>query len=67
MITRVNIYRAAGEWCYAAFDDDGFDCSDTIGCFDDASEDDARADIAEMFPDAEIRRLSDCDVAGRDL
>lgn len=59
-IAVVNIYRASGEWCYAAFTlDGGFDCSDTIGVDDDAREDEAREAIRVAFPGIAIKRVGD--------
>jgi hypothetical protein len=59
MITAVNFYRYEGEWCYAASTADGFDHSDTVGCATDASEDEARAILVEMFPAATIASLEE--------
>jgi hypothetical protein len=63
----VNLYRAAGEWCYALFDGAAYDHSDTLGIEDDASEEEARAEIAEMFPDAAVRIVADVDEYGREV
>lgn len=35
------------------------DSSDTVGCDDNATEDQAKADIAEMFPGSTITRIED--------
>ena len=59
MITKINIYKNRGEWCYAALTDDGHDHSDVIDVLDDASESDARAEVAKQFPAAKIERVSD--------
>jgi hypothetical protein len=58
-ITRVNIYRHDGEWCYAALEGAEFDHSDTIGCQSDATEAEARTEIAGQFTGAEICRVED--------
>ena len=58
-ITRVNIYRAGAEWCYAAFAGAEFDHSDVIGVPDDASVSEARSEMAAQFPDATIARVDD--------
>ena len=55
-ITEINIYRNRGEWCYSAWTTDEFDHSDTL---DADSEDEARTEVASMFPDAEINRVFD--------
>jgi len=59
----VNIYKRDGEWAFARFDEDGFDCSDTIGCGAHATEDEARADVAAMFPGEKIERVGDIGAA----
>lgn len=46
---QVNIYKNLGEWCYAAFENGDFDFCDTIGCDDDASEEEARAALNDNF------------------
>ena len=56
---QINIYRHDGEWCYAIFMSGDFDSSDTIGCANDASEDDAHTVMAEQFPAATIVRVPD--------
>jgi protein tyrosine/serine phosphatase len=58
-ITQVNIYRRNDEWCYSAWawERQEFDHSDTVGCPDNATEDEARAELAAMFPAATITRV----------
>lgn len=58
-ITRVNIYRHEGVWCYAALTDEGHDHSDTIGCDDGAGALEAADEAAEQFPSAFIFRVDD--------
>lgn len=59
MVTKVNIYRSKGEWCYAAWSGEEFDHSDPIGVPDSATEAEAKAEMAAQFPGAEIRRGED--------
>ena len=59
MITKINIYRNRGEWCYAALTDEGHDHSDIIDVLDNASEAEARAEVAGQFPAAKIERVAD--------
>lgn len=59
MIVKVNVYKSAGEWCYRADDENGFDHSDTLGCDDGATADQAQAEAAEQFPGASIHRVDD--------
>lgn len=49
VITSVQVMRINGAWNFSAWVGDEFDHSGPIGIADDASEDDARAAIAEMF------------------
>lgn len=56
-ITKVNVYRNAGEWCYAAWAGDEFDHSDTLGIDGDAAE--ALAAAALQFDGASIHRVAD--------
>lgn len=58
-IKEVRIYKYGTAWCYAADDEDGFDHSDEIGCPDDASETEARAEVTRAFPGAHIVRVED--------
>jgi len=58
-ITRINIYRSRGEWCYAAFSDAEFDHSDPVDLRNDAGEADVRAEMTRQFPEVEIRRVPD--------
>ena len=58
-MTRVGIYRASGEWCYAAFRGKEFDCSDTLDVSVSAEEPEARAEALRLFPGADIRRVED--------
>lgn len=60
-IQTVCIYRAAGQWCYAARDVDGHDHSDTLDATTGAE---ARAEVAAMFPGAAIRRVADVTADG---
>lgn len=53
----VNIYRSAGQWCYALWIDGEHDHSDTLPDCD--SEEEARADVVAMWPDATIERVDD--------
>ena len=59
MITKINIYRNRGEWCYAARTNEGHDHSDVIDVRDDASETEARVEVAKQFPAVEIKRVTD--------
>ena len=59
MITKINIYKNRGEWCYAAMTSEGHDHGDVIDVLDNASEDEARAEIAKQFPGAKIDRVTD--------
>lgn len=64
--SQVNIYKNLGVWCYALFDDDGFDSSDTIGCDDDATEEEARAALNDNFVfggNVTISRVADTAIA----
>jgi len=45
MTTQINMYRSAGEWCYAAWIDGEYDSSDVIGCPDSASREEAEAEV----------------------
>lgn len=58
-ISTVNIYRHQGVWCYAAWTEEGFDHSDTLGCDDNASETDAQSEAESQFHSAKIRRVED--------
>jgi hypothetical protein len=49
MSNQVNIYRHEGKWCYALFVDAEFDSADTIGCEDDATEQEVRAYLTDYF------------------
>ena len=63
-ITQVNIYRAGGEWCYAASTADGYDHSDGIDAGDEATAD---AAVRAMFPAATIERVGDVTADGRPI
>ncbi len=52
-MTRVNIYRSAGVWCYALWIDGEYDSSYEID--DVESESEAIAWAAAQWPDATIR------------
>lgn len=65
MTIKINIYRAGGEWCYAAFDGDEYDHSDAIGVTDEVSEDEARAEMSRQFPEAAIERVADVTADGQ--
>ena len=56
-MTVVNIYRHGGVWCYAAWIDGAFDHSDAMPDAD--SEEDARAEVLAIWPDASVRFLDD--------
>lgn len=56
---RINIYKNCGVWCYAMWVDGEYDHSDMIGIEDDATTEEARREMAEQFPDSEIRRVPD--------
>lgn len=58
-VTRVTLYRSRGEWCYAAWTDAEYDHSDVVDVLDDATESEARAQLAGEFPGANIERVSD--------
>lgn len=58
-ITKVNVYRSHGEWCYAAWAGSEFDSSDTLGIDTAASEADAKREASEQFPEAAIHRVAD--------
>ncbi len=58
-ITRVNIYKHDGEWCFATWSGSEFDCSDPLDLPDDTTEAEATADAQRQFPGAEIRRVDD--------
>ncbi len=58
-ITRINVYRADGEWCYAAWADEGFDHSDPLGIADSEPEVVAMAEARRQFPGAEVHRVDD--------
>lgn len=49
IITSVQVMKIDGVWQFSAWVGDEFDHSGPIGIADDASEDDARAAIGEMF------------------
>lgn len=53
----VKIYRHGGVWCYAAWLDGEYDHSDSMPDAD--SEEDARAEVLAMWPDASVRRVDD--------
>ncbi len=55
-VDRVNIYRDGQTWCYAAWCGNDYDHSDTL---DAESEDEAREEVAAMWPAADIRRVDD--------
>lgn len=56
----VHVYRSNGEWCYSAWLADGsYDSSDTLGCADDASTDDAVLEASAQFPDATVIKVRD--------
>lgn len=57
MITKCNIYRDRGVWCYAAWAGSEYDHSDTMDDCD--SESDARIAVETMFPGATIDRAND--------
>lgn len=59
MITKINIYKNRGEWCYRADTAEGYDHSDVIDVLDNASEDEARSEVAKQFPAAKIERVAD--------
>ena len=40
MTTQVNLYRSNGKWCFAAWIGREFDCSDTVGCANNADYED---------------------------
>lgn len=61
-ISRINIYRASGAWCYSAWTADGFDHSDELDVPDGASEREARDEAAKLFPAATIARVDDITV-----
>lgn len=65
-ITRINLYRSGGAWCYAAWNEaNEFDHSDPIGIPDGATEAEARAELASQFPGSDITRVSDVEGGGR--
>ena len=55
------IFRAGGTWCYGLFVSGGFDHSDTIGCDDAATMEEAAAALRETLPPGalEVVRLAD--------
>ena len=60
-ITRVTYFRHDSQWCYAAWDNDGFDHSGTLDMLtynDDRRT--ARAWLVQMFAGAVIERVEDC-------
>lgn len=62
-IKQVNIYKNLGQWCYAVFNNDGFDSSDTIGCDDDASDEQAEAAVIGTFGQVKVSRVDDTNIA----
>lgn len=56
MTCSINIYRASGQWCYAAWISREYDHSDTLEA---SSEEEARAEVLAMFPGADVRRVAD--------
>ncbi len=59
-ITKVNVCRNLGEWCYAAWTEEGYDHSDTL---DAESESEAIAAASTQFPGAEVTRVADTNIA----
>lgn len=63
---KINVYRHAthgNAWCYALWVDGRYDCSDTLDCADDASDDDA-LECARTMPlvvtgQREVARIED--------
>jgi len=55
-ITRVNIYRNEGAWCYSAWADAEFDHSDV--CDDAETRAEAETFVRNLWPDAEISEVS---------
>lgn len=47
--SQVNIFKHMGAWCYALFIDGAFDSSETIGCDNDATEDQVRAYLNDQY------------------
>ncbi len=56
-VVRVNIYRSAGEWCYRADDEEGFDHSDTLDVGASAEWPEARRYAERRYPNARIVRV----------
>lgn len=59
-ITKVNIYRSNGEWCYSAWKADGeWDSSDPLGITDECTSCEAEREARVWFPGAEITKVPD--------
>ena len=56
MTTTANIYRHNGAWAYALWIDGEFDHSDLL---DATSEKGARAELALLYPGADVHRVTD--------
>jgi hypothetical protein len=66
-IVRVHVYRAAGEWWYSAWDDEGgFDHVECLNVPDSATDAEALAAAAALWPTADIVRVPDVDANGRE-
>lgn len=58
-MTRVGVYRAAGQWCYVALEDKVYESSSSLGVVSTEPESEALAQAAQLFPGADIRRVED--------
>lgn len=58
-VTQVNVYRSAGQWCYAAWAGAEFDCSGTLDVLDSATEDEAMVEARQQWHGATVSRVAD--------
>ena len=58
-ITRINVFRSRGEWCYSAWIEEEYSHSDSLEIDNSATTDEAIAEAKELCPSAVIAKVPD--------